>query len=811
MSQHTSVYRTIVIGFLTSVILFVGSCETVEKESSLVLSPKVDSILHDTAHVGYIVDSLRKEYFKATADTQRINILNDLSQQYRANARVLAQEAIAQSKKLNYQYGLADGLCKRGIEYYRHAEYDSARILYDQCKVIAEQINSDKLIAQSMGWTGDAYRMEGNSERALYYLQRAEKLADSCGAKSVSGFCLSGMGSMYYINGEYEKSIEYTNKALLVAAETQDKFRMGFCLASLGKVYNLQGNYVAAISTFSQALEIAKTVENKTLISFCLNSIGDIYRHTDDTAQARKYFLEALDMAREIDDKARTAYALSYLGDIAREEGKPEQAITYYRMAIPIATEADDSANIIYSYNGIGDAFHIAGQFDSAIYFFNVSKSLCDSLEDGEQIANNNFCIARTYYKMNKLPESEKFVFSAFEAAKEIQLPEYERDCAELLYLIYKATNRPAKALEMHEYCVSMNDSIVNLETVRRFAEEEYNAKENQMRSEQAEKDAVALQIRLAKEVELENQKYISYAVAGIGLLALVCLVIAIRGYRIKRRANEAIQQQKLQVEHQKEIIEEKNKEIVDSINYAQRIQNALFPPEKKVNEVFGESFVLFMPKDIVSGDFYWMETAKDGSSLLAAVDCTGHGVPGALVSVVGNNALNRTVREFGLSDPGKILNKLNELVEETFAQSDNDVKDGMDLSLLSITEREGKKELKWAGANNNLWMIRNKVLMEIKANRQSIGKSDDRVEFETHKLALEPNDIIYIFTDGFADQFGGPKGKKYKYKGLQELLLSLHQLDTQTQKVKLHAAFEEWRGHLEQVDDVLVIGVKIS
>lgn len=273
------------------------------------------------------------------------------------------------------------------------------------------------------------------------------------------------------------------------------------------------------------------------------------------------------------------------------------------------------------------------------------------------------------------------------------------------------------------------------------------------------------------------------------------------------------------ELQEQKELVEEKNKEILDSIHYAKRIQEAILPPEKFVKTHLPESFILYKPKDIVAGDFYWLESVclaevpEKRLILFAACDCTGHGVPGAMVSVVSNNALNRAVREFNLYLPNEILDKVNELVEETFSKSESEVKDGMDVSLCGL-DYENRKLL-WSGANNPLWILRkdkneNYDCIEIKANKQPIGKYDNRVPFSLHEIQLQDSDVIIIFSDGFADQFGGPSGKKFKYAQLKALLLEnakksageIHQL--------LSFAFENWRGSLEQIDDVCIIGVKI-
>lgn len=253
-------------------------------------------------------------------------------------------------------------------------------------------------------------------------------------------------------------------------------------------------------------------------------------------------------------------------------------------------------------------------------------------------------------------------------------------------------------------------------------------------------------------------------------------------------------------------IISEKNKEITASIQYAKRIQEAILPSNNTFKTKFPESFVLYKPKDIVAGDFYWL-LEIDNWVYIAAADCTGHGVPGALVSVVCNNALNRSVKEFGFRETGQILDKTRELVLETFTNDDSDVKDGMDISLASFNLATG--ELFWSGANNPLWYFSEGVIKEITAHKQPIGKADDPTPFKTHALRISKGDSIFLFTDGYADQFGGEKEKKFKYKQMQDLLVeNINQSPEEIKKI-LNKAICDWKGNLDQTDDILVIGIK--
>ncbi|TXB64801.1 SpoIIE family protein phosphatase [Vicingus serpentipes] len=294
--------------------------------------------------------------------------------------------------------------------------------------------------------------------------------------------------------------------------------------------------------------------------------------------------------------------------------------------------------------------------------------------------------------------------------------------------------------------------------------------------------------------------------VLWISVFTIVFFIIIINGlFKKNNRYIKSLFEKNIEIQKQKEIVEEKSKEITDSIEYAKRIQSAILPPEKLVKEYLQESFILYKPKDIVAGDFYWFEQ-KDNMIMYAAADCTGHGVPGAMVSVVCNNSLNRSVREFGLAIPGEILTKTRELVIEEFEKSEEVVKDGMDIALCTI---DGTT-LKYAGANNPLWLIRNGELLETKASKQPIGCYDNLEPYPTHTIELQKGDVIYTFSDGYADQFGGKKGKKFKAKAFRELLLSIQDKSMEEQKIIIDNAFENWKGDHDQVDDVCVIGVRI-
>lgn len=278
---------------------------------------------------------------------------------------------------------------------------------------------------------------------------------------------------------------------------------------------------------------------------------------------------------------------------------------------------------------------------------------------------------------------------------------------------------------------------------------------------------------------------------------------------KVEERTEEVVRQRD-EIERQRLKLEDLYKDVTDSIRYAKRLQYSILPPTEVIRRVCPESFVLFKPKDIVSGDFYWFYET-DGKSLVAAVDCTGHGVPGAFMSLVGANGLNAAVKEHRNTKPGMILNELNKFVNDSLnkGSEDNTIRDGMDLSFCTIDYT--KMEVEFSGANNPLYLIRNNEVMIVKADKFAIGSFEpESNSYETHIVPIQKGDVLYLFTDGYADQFGGDKGKKFLYKNFRDTLLNVHQKPMKEQHDFLKNQIETWQGTYEQVDDILVIGVRI-
>lgn len=285
--------------------------------------------------------------------------------------------------------------------------------------------------------------------------------------------------------------------------------------------------------------------------------------------------------------------------------------------------------------------------------------------------------------------------------------------------------------------------------------------------------------------------------------LVIIIALIAIKLLLLNKRTNKMLQKQNV-------IIEEKNKDITDSINYAKRLQNAILPSKEAVNRILPEHFILYQPKDIVSGDFYWV-SQHDNKSLFAAVDCTGHGVPGALLSIVGHNAINQSVNEAGITQPSKVLDSMSRIIKNVLNQDkENEIRDGMDMALCMFDKTTNT--LEYSGANNPLYIISDEKLMVVKPSRMTVGSIEDpdKEFFINHTLQVKKGDCIYIFSDGYVDQFGGNDNKKFKTSRLQELILSINKNSMEEQKKVIHQKLKNWQGNNEQVDDILVIGVRI-
>ena len=642
----------------------------------------------------------------------------------------------------------------------------------------------------------------------------------------------------------YNKSLLCLGQATSTAEQIRYSSYLGGAISNTGFIYDNDGNVPMALEYYHRSLKIYEKIQDKKGISSSLNNLGVLYSSQGDTSKAFHYHNESLKIKKILKDSAGISLSLNNIGTIYKIRGYPFEALKCYKQSLKICDAIKDYRGIAISYDNIASIYFQQGYPGKALEYYNKSLLIWEAFGESSGLAYTHNNMADVYLKMGNLSEALFHAEKSLAIAKELGYPMDIQNAAKTLSQIKKQQSDFKNALGYYELYISMRDSIFNANTERiamaqsvKYSYEKEALKDSLENSKIQEIKDIQINER---DAVIGQEKTFRYALS-VGLLLMAGLVfVSIRGYQRKKKDNELIQLQKSEVESQKvklerqhQILEETHKEISDSITYAKRIQQAILPPRENLQKYLHEGFVWYKPKNVVSGDFYWMEsfakasdsegianspdsegnktTNSKGSDkeiiLLAVADCTGHGVPGAMVSVVCHNALNRSVFEFGLSRPDEILNKTRDLVIETFEKSGEVVKDGMDISLCSINLK--KNQLIYSGANNSIYIIRNNELIEIKADKQPIGRFSDAKPFTFHTIDLQSKDCIYLFSDGLADQFGGPKGKKFKYQQFKQLLIENHLKPMDDQRDCLEDSLETWRGDLEQVDDICVIGVR--
>lgn len=388
-------------------------------------------------------------------------------------------------------------------------------------------------------------------------------------------------------------------------------------------------------------------------------------------------------------------------------------------------------------------------------------------------------------------------------------------DKADVKQMLSAYKNLEEEKKEREERFLIVADSISSLraELQVKIAEEAIVSK--RIQEQQQKVSALDSEILVKrKEIEekiqtLKNKDRVILIIAILSILGIILLLFSIRSNNQRRKANKLLSEQKTEIERQKHLVDEKQKEILDSINYAKRIQTALMANSKMMNENLPEHFIFFKPKDIVAGDFYWAAPVSDGFMYITA-DSTGHGVPGAFMSLLNISKLNDAINK-NTSRPDIVLNEVKDGIIKALNPegSAEESKDGMDAVLCKLDHKNMK--LQYAAANNSFCILRKNQIITCKADKMPVGKShDDRGRFTFNELQLEQGDMIYTFTDGYGDQFGGPEGKKFKHKNLRDVFQEVCNLPVSKQKEIIANRFDDWKGELEQVDDVLVIGVRV-
>lgn len=678
--------------------------------------------------------------------------------------------------------------------------------------VVSELQGAEKVkVLADLCW----YLKNTNSDKAFAYGEQAVQEATLLGDSTLIAQAYNDLSTVIYHRGNFEKSIRYNKIALRIRKNIADTMGVASSLSKIGNCYHDMGDYETALTYFLESLEIFEHYGHLSAIGMSADNIGSIYRNIGLHAEAIPFHRKAMIANTEAGNIRGLANATGNLALTLSYKSESDSVFYYYYDAIRLYKEIEDHIGLATAYNNLASQYRLRNQEDSVLTLYLKAYHLMEEMQDKASLAVYAKNLANAYQQIGDMALAKKYYEIAIRFSRETHSLRSLFGAYQAYAKYLTANGDHTNAYLYLDSAIMYKDSVLNENTSKVVAD-----LEKKYESEKKDAAIVLLNKENALEKEIIQRQKMQLYGTGVGILLLIALSFTIyRGYKHKQEANsiitdqneelnsqnEELEAQRDEIERQKISIETVHTEIKDSIIYAKRIQNAILPTNERIKELLPDSFVLYKPKDVVAGDFYWIEQIHD-TVLFAAADCTGHGVPGAMVSVVCHNALNRAIREYKLTDPGKILDKTGEIVKEELSKSNEDVKDGMDIALCCLKGNT----LLYAGANNPLWIIRKGQLIEVKANKQPIGIFENKQPFKTHAIDIEPNDIIYVFSDGYVDQFGGPDDKKYSTKRFREQLLALQGVPLNEQLLQLEHSFMEWKAEENQLDDVCVFGVRV-
>ncbi|TAL58900.1 MAG: tetratricopeptide repeat protein [Bacteroidetes bacterium] len=753
-----------------------------------------------------------EEAFKSLKDDpSKVDSLNKLCREIEDNEKaiVLGIQVMKLAEKLGYKRGVAHSLNNIGVAFYNLEKGNESLEYYQKALKIREDLleqanqsknpyeieKAKKDISASFNNIGNAYDKIGNKKEAISFHTQALKIKEEI--KDTVGMARSynNIASAYIDIPDYYKAIDNGFMAIKLFEDVKNRSEeLAKTFNNVGNAYEHLKEYDKAMDYYQQALAIQQELGNETEIALMLNNIANIYvlqgeASKDDSLRKSNFitalekYSRALDISEAVEDKDMVALVNSNIGNIYWSLNDFPKALTYLNKSLETYIQIDSKSWIASAYNNLCNHYRLQKKFSQSISYGLKALALADSIKDAEQIQNACEYLSGNYY----------------------DLKQFE------------------KSLFYYKRYVEEKDKLINVEGAKKLVQEEsrmeFEKKAQLLKAEQDKQNVIA-------EAESRRQKVISWS-AGIGLVLFIIFSgFMYNRFRVIRKKNKIIEDQKSEVDHKNKALQganaeiaQKNKDITDSIQYAKRIQRALLASDTLLKKNLPEYFVLYKPKDIVSGDFYWASLTPslspngEGSRfLLCTADCTGHGVPGAFMSLLNISLLNEISLQRKITSPDLILNNVREQIISILNPegTETESKDGMDCMLCSFDIKN--KQLEFAAANNPLWILKNgsPEIEEYKPDKQPVGFHSIYKPFSLQTTKLEKGDIVYSFTDGFADQFGGPKGKKFKYKQLEELILANSKMPMLEQRNMFEKAFANWQGELEQVDDVLVIGVRI-
>jgi len=671
-----------------------------------------------------------------------------------------------------------------------------------------------------------------NTDSAIKYAIQIEKISKKNNFDKGLSDGYGWLGYLYNITGYIQKAIYYYEKRLIINKKNNNYKSLATTYNNLGLIYENQGIIEKAIEYYHKSLKIKENHNLKSGIASTYNNIAYLYHKQKNYKKALEYYNKSLEICKKINNQKLKARILNNIGNVYEKQQKIDTAIIYYNKSLDLEKQNKNQAGIATEYNNLGFIYKQKKQYKKALDFLKKSLKIRRKLNDKKLIAISLNNIGNLYLEINKLDKANYYAKQSFNISKQLGFPDNIRTSALLLKDICVTEGHLDSAYVYYNLYIKMRDSLYNIQNQNATIAQEFRYKYQKKALTDSINNAKRQEIKDLKikeqKLEIEKEKNFTYSLL-VGLILLVAIIIIlIRGFIIKQKTAKILKAQQLE-------IVEQNKKLTDSIVYAKKIQTAVLPDKEVLNVCFKNYFIFFKPKDIVSGDFYWI-SENNKNTVIAVADSTGHGVPGAFMSMLGISFLNEIVLKQGILKAGKILSELRNQIIFSLKQKGifGEQKDGMDIALFILNKTqisENKYHCQFAGANNPIYIIsdsnietknqKNKInkiniknnkatLYEIKPDKMPISIYNKMDEFTNVELILNKNDIIYLFSDGFADQFGGPKGKKFKYKKFKELLLKNSQLDLNEQHKIIEKTFYDWKGNLEQVDDILVLGIKI-
>lgn len=667
----------------------------------------------------------------------------------------------------------------------------------DSLKASLDKEQHDTMLVNTYNLLAGEYRYIDpalNREYALKALKKSRAIGYQHGMQS--GYNL--LAQSYENQGLFPDAILYYDSSLAMTKVMKSKSDEAKILLNIANVYQKTADYSAAAEYAMNSLTLQEQLKDTFGIAVCRLTLGNIEYGQGDYKSSLRNYISAMELNRRSAKNPQfEGSTVANIGAILDEQGSYDSALVFFRQSLVIFHQLKANAKAASAYNNVGACFFHLGQFDSAQHYLHIARAMNEELQRPEGLVPSLLGLGHLHDSLNNRDSSLYYYRLSYRLAMQYNLKEDLLRSYRKLAATFEKSGKLDSALHYLHLYIDLNALIHGEDELRKIEQEDQNynirKKQEEMKQQQA-------QAQLDKDVLRDK---IGLLAAGIVVLLLISLLLFSR-FRSKQQIANML-------EHKNKEITQQKDEITDSINYARRIQDAILPPLHAVKQVIPDSFIFYLPKDVVSGDFYWVEE-ESGHRIFASVDCTGHGVPGALMSVVGFNLLNRAVKELHLTKPSDILRELDYGVNKLLRQSESEhtVKDGMDISLCSYVPET--RMLQYAGVFNPLYIVRNGQLSQVKADKSPIGVNVDGVadSYTNHEIPMLPGDMVYLFSDGYADQFGGTGGKKYKYNKLREFFVSISPLSAEEQQAALRVEFNSWKGEREQVDDVLIIGMRI-